>query len=166
MRETLSTETSKAIKPVGSDLTTQPIDASSATTTKSLQNEALPNTESNGAKKTASSPTKRNKTMQSMHPVKTANTASEWHQYLREEFSNTPLSSAVSLVLQHQAERVFEIPAIVSAIFVDELPKEIGTKARRQVTNILSSGAMKNKWYRGQQGYYSMSRAAVKGSSS
>ncbi len=35
-------------------------------------------------------------------------------------------------------------------------------KARRQVTNILSDGARKNKWYRGQLGYYSMSKASAK----
>jgi hypothetical protein len=46
------------------------------------------------------------------------------------------LSEAVSLVLQHQADKVFEIPTIVNTIFVEELPKEIGSKARRQVTNI------------------------------
>jgi len=77
--------------------------------------------------------------------------------YVREEFSNT-LPSAVYAVLKREAERVFEIPG--HELFVDDLPTEAGNKARRQVTNILSNGARMNKWYRGQLGSYSMSKAA------
>ena len=80
---------------------------------------------------------------------------------MREEFSGNSLPEAVHTVLQRGAERVFEIPAIVKAIFVEQLPMDVGSKARRQVTNILSEGARKNKWYRGQIGYYSVSRTAA-----
>jgi len=47
------------------------------------------------------------------------------------------LPSAVYAVLKREAERVFEIPAVMNTIFVDDLPTEAGNKARRQVTNIL-----------------------------
>ena len=57
-------------------------------------------------------------------------------------------------------------PAVVKAIFSDTLPAEAEGKARRQVTKILSDGARRNKWYRGQLGYYSMSKAAAKAKAS
>ena len=72
------------------------------------------------------------------------------------------MPEAVYAVLQHQADAVLEIPAIMNAIFADKLPQEVGNKARRQVTNILSNGALKNKWYRGQPGQYSISKVAAK----
>ena len=65
--------------------------------------------------------------------------------------------------LQRHADEVLEISAIMNAIFSDDLPKDVGSQARRQGTNILSTGAMKNKWYRGQLGQYSMSRRAALG---
>ena len=80
---------------------------------------------------------------------------------MREDFSNASLAEVVHTVLQRHADEVLEISAIMNAIFSDDLPKDIGSQARRQVTNILSQGAMKNKWYRGQLGQYSMSRAAA-----
>jgi len=164
--QTPSAESGRVVKPVDSDLAAPTLETSRTTATAEDETEADPDTESKVAKKTAPSPTRRNKTTKFTHQVLAGKKASGWQQYVREEFSNTPLSEAVSLVLQHQADKVFEIPAIVNAIFVDELPKEVGTKARRQVTNILSSGVRKSKWYRGQLGYYSMSRAAAQANSS
>ena len=79
---------------------------------------------------------------------------------MREEFSLSSLPEAVYSVLQRSFDQVFEIPALMNTIFVDSLPTEIASKVRRQITNILSEGARKNKWYRDQLGRYSMSRAA------
>ena len=90
----------------------------------------------------------------------TTSRGSGWHDYLREEFSQTSLPEAVYSVLQRSFDQVFEIPALMNTIFVDSLPTEIASKVRRQITNILSEGARKNRWYRGQLGRYSMSRAA------
>lgn len=161
----LSAETDGEPEPVGSDSTPPSLETPRATATASLENEAARDTSSNRAKKTDSSPTSRNKTTQFKHAAKVAPKASGWQQYVREEYSNTSLSEAVSLVLQHQADQVFEIPAVVNTIFVDEIPREVESKVRRQVTNILSDGARKNKWYRGQLGQYSMSRAAAQANS-
>lgn len=95
--------------------------------------------------------------------AKVAKKSLGWQQYIREEFNQTSLPEAVYAVLQHQAEHVLEIPAIMNAMFTNNLPNELRSKVRRQVTNILSEGVKKNKWYRGQPGYYSMSRVAAEG---
>ena len=155
-----SSAESLRVKPVDEDLTVLPLENSNATTAAKSQAQASPDAKSKEAQTTAPA-TSRNKTTKPTHPAKVSRKGLGWQQYVREEFSHTSLSEAVSLVLQHQADKVFEIPAIVNTIFMDELPKEVGNKARRQVTNILSEGARKNKWYRGQLGYYSMSRAAA-----
>ena len=118
------------------------------------------------AKKTVPSTVRRNQTTKFTRPTKATKTASGWQQYVRQEFSHISLPSAVSLVLQREAEQVFDIPAVVETIFEDELPAEAESKARRQVTNILSDGARKKKWYRGQLGSYSMSKAAAKAKAS
>lgn len=92
---------------------------------------------------------------------KTTRKTQRWQEYLRDEFSNTTLSEAVSEVLQHQSDELLEIAAVVDAIFVEEIPKEVRTKARERVSNVLSDGVRKNKWYRAQAGSYSLSEAAT-----
>jgi hypothetical protein len=163
--QTPPAETDKELEPVGENLAALPLETSKATATAEPGTEAAVDTESKGAKQTAPSAPRRNKTTRFTQKAKAAKEAPGWQQYMREEFSNTSLSEAVYTVLQRGADKVFEIPAIVNAIFVDALPTEVGTKARRQVTNILSEGARKNKWYRGQLGYYSMSRTAAQANS-
>lgn len=138
-------------------------ETSEATTAAELETEAPMDTQSNGAQKKTSSPARSTKTTR---PSKNIKKALGWQDYVREEFSKVSLVEAVTSVLQRRSNEVLEIPAIVNAIFVNDLPKEAGYKARRQVTNILSDGARKNKWYRGQSGYYSMSRAAAQASAS
>lgn len=147
------------------DLVTLPLE-SSATDTVEPQARSVPDTQSNGAKKKAPSSNRTNETRKFTHPPKPAKKASGWQQYVREEFRNTSLPEAVALVLRRQANAVLEIPTIVNSICVEDIPKDVKSKARRQVTNILSNGARQNKWYRGQLGYYSMSRAAAEASSS
>lgn len=84
-----------------------------------------------------------------------------WQQYLREEFRNSSLPRAISSVLHSQAERVWDIAAVVEAIFVEEIPQEVKKKVRLQITNLLATGARENKWYRGQQGSYTLSKEAA-----
>ena len=154
-------ETNEELETDGDDSVEPPLETSRATTTAELQIEAASNIQPNGTKSTSSSPMRGNKSTKATRPTKTAIRSLGWQDYLRETFSNASLPEAVASVLQRQANEVLEIPTIVNTIFVDELPKEVGYKARRQVTNILSDGARKNKWYRGQIGYYSMSKAAA-----
>jgi hypothetical protein len=97
-------------------------------------------------------------------PKKTNSEQETWQQYLREEFSNATLATAVSEVMQRQPKQVLEIAAIVEAIFVDEIPSQVRSKARERVSNVLSVGVKKEKWYRGEVGSYSMSKAAVENS--
>jgi len=91
--------------------------------------------------------------------------ADTWQQYVKEDFINVSLAEAVAEVMQQQQEQVLEIATILDAIFVAETPKDVRSTARERVSNILSVGAKKGKWYRGKLGRYSMSKAAVEGDS-
>jgi hypothetical protein len=154
-------ENDRELEPVFEDLATPQLGTSGATAEP--ETEAAPATQSKEAKTTLSSKTMMGTTFKKK--AKAANKGLGWQQYVREEFSRTSLPSAVYAVLQRQTERVFEISALVNAIFVDEIPDQLRSKVRRQVSNILSSGARQNKWYRSQLGQYSMSEAAVVNSS-
>ena len=57
--------------------------------------------------------------------------------------------------MQQHYEQVLEITTILNALFVEEMPKELRSKARERVSNVLSVGAKKGKWYRGLAGRYS-----------
>ena len=159
-----STEKGKEPKSSGENLAVLPMETSKESATAEVETELVPDAQLNAIKKKAPASTRSNKTTKVTPATKTAKRTSGWQEYVREEFSNTSLPEAVALVLKHQADAVLEIPTIVNAIFVDEIPKEIGRQARRQVSNILSNGAMNNKWYRGQLGSYSISKAAAKAS--
>ena len=67
--------------------------------------------------------------------------------------------------MQQHYEQVLEITTILDALFVEEMPKELRSKARERVSNVLSVGAKKGKWYRGLAGRYSSSKAAVENDS-
>jgi hypothetical protein len=107
------------------------------------------------AKKPASSSKKKNPTKKTQ-PSKAAKQAPSWQQYLGEEFYNSSLPQAISEVLQSQPELVWEISAVVDAIFVEDIPVAVKKKVRLQITNLLAQGARENKWYRGQQGCYTI----------
>ena len=154
-------ETNGQLEPVSSNSSASSLEISLASTTDSVETSP----QSNKAKKKASSPTRVNKNTQVTRPTKVAKFGSGWQDYMRDQFSQSSLPEAVYSVLQRSSDQVFEIPALMNTIFVDSLPTEVASKARRQVTNILSEGARKNKWYRAQLGQYSMSRAVAKASS-
>jgi hypothetical protein len=122
--------------------------------------EAAPSTQKRQGKKNPSSTI--SKSNKKSLPTKDVNKeADTWQQYLKDDFSNASLAEAVAEVMQQQQEQVLEITTILDAIFVEEIPKEIRSKARERVSNVLSVGAKKGKWYRGLAGKYSMSSAAV-----
>ena len=87
----------------------------------------------------------------------------DWHQYVKDDFGNATLSEAVAEIMQQHSKQVLEITAIIDAIFTDDIPKEVRSTARERVSNVLSVGAKSGKWYRGQLGKYSMSKAAIEG---
>jgi glucan-binding YG repeat protein len=114
-------------------------------------------------KKTATSSAKKSQTRKSQtSKSKTVKQPPGWQQYLREDFRNSSLPQAISEVLHSQPERVWDISAVVDAIFVSEIPHEVKKKVRLQITNLLAQGARENKWYRGQQGSYTLSGKAAK----
>ena len=122
--------------------------------------EALPQSQKQQRKKNLSSSTsKSNK--KSAPPKEASKEADTWQQYVKNDFINASLAEAVAEVMQQHSEQVLEITAILDAIFVEEIPKELRTKARERVSNVLSVGAKKGKWYRGLAGKYSSSKAAV-----
>jgi hypothetical protein len=112
-------------------------------------------------KNSAPASKKQSAKSKSQNPSKELET---WSDYLRDEFSDATLSQAVSEVMQRQPEQVLETAVIVDAIFVDEIPPKVRSKARERVSNVLSVGVKKEKWYRGEAGSYSMSKVAVEDS--
>ncbi len=102
---------------------------------------------------------KKNLTPNSDKPSKKSAPAKEtvkeaaiWQQYLQDEFITDSLAVAVFEVMQQQPKQVLEITTILDTIFVAEIPKDVRSTARERVSNILSVGAKKGKWYRGKLG--------------
>ena len=89
--------------------------------------------------------------------------ADTWQQYVKDKFNDATLSVTVAKVMQQHSGEVLETATIIDAIFVDDIPKEVRSTARERVSNVLSVGAKSGKWYRGQLGKYSMSKAAIEG---
>lgn len=87
-----------------------------------------------------------------------------WRRYMRKEFAKTSLPEAVSHILHQQPDKVFEVPSIVDALFIEATPKDARNDARNRVSNVLSIGLKNNKWYRGKKGQYSLSQEAIKAS--
>jgi hypothetical protein len=113
--------------------------------------------------------TKRKKTVSSSkksqarktQPSKTVRQTPGWQQYLRSEFRNSSLPQAIASVIHSETERVWDIPSVVDAIFVESIPVEVKKKVRLQITNLLAEGVRENKWEREQQGSYTMSPEAA-----
>jgi len=87
--------------------------------------------------------------------------SNNWRNYMRPEFGNAPLPEVVSSVLQRQSNGIFDVPTIVSTIFVQDTPKEVRNQARDRVLHILSAGVKEKKWYRGKTGQYSLSQSVA-----
>ena len=99
----------------------------------------------------------RRQTAKPARAKKIAKKAEGWQQYLRQEFSHAALPETVATLLQQQPQQALDIPTIVDAIFVEQMPQQVRHKARDRISNVLSEGARKNKWYRTGAGSYSMS---------
>ena len=121
--------------------------------------EAAPSTQKRQGKKNPSSTSQSNK--KSVPTKEASKEADTWQQYVKEDFINASLAEAVAEVMQQQQEQVLEITIILDTIFAQEMPQELRSKARERVSNVLSVGVKKGKWYRGQAGRYSMSSTAV-----
>lgn len=141
------------------DVAEPELDTSSTDTTANDETPAVPPTLKRQARKN-SAPAGKKPSAKSL-PKKANKEQETWQQYLRDEFSNTTLATAVSQVMQRYSGQVLEIAAIVDVIFVDAIPRDVRSKARERVSNVLSVGVKKEKWYRGGSGSYSMSEAAV-----
>jgi hypothetical protein len=144
-------------EPTAQDVTTPELDASKSDTTADAP--ALPATPHRQTKKNSAPASKKQSAKsKSQNPSKELET---WSDYLRDEFSDATLSQAVSQVMQRHPKQVLETAAILDAIFVNEIPPKVRSKARERVSNILSVGVKKDKWYRGATGSYSTEKTAV-----
>lgn len=148
------------VEPIAQDVATPELDTSKTDTTADAKTPAVPDTQKLQAKKN-SSPAIKKQSAKSVPTKKTSSEQETWQQYLRDEFSNATLSQAVSEVMQQHSGQVLEIAAIVDAIFTDEIPQGVRTKARERVSNVLSVGVKKERWYRGEAGSYSISSKAA-----
>jgi hypothetical protein len=149
-------------EPPAQDEVTPELDQPKTDPTVDADASAVPDTQKRQVKKNlAPASKKQSAKSKSQNPSKELET---WSDYLRDEFSDATLSQAVSEVMQRQPEQVLETTAIVDAIFVDEIPPQVRSKARERVSNVLSVGVKKEKWYRGEVGSYSVSKAAVEDS--
>jgi len=148
------------MEPATQYVATKELDSPKTDSTAEAKAPAVPDTQKQQAKKN-SSPTSKQST-KSAATKKTSKKPETWHEYLREEFSNASLTEAVSEVMQRQPEQVLDIATIVNAIFMDEIPPQVRSKARERVSNVLSVGVKKEKWYRGGAGSYSMSKGAIR----
>ena len=114
------------------------------------------------AKKNSSSAT--SKQSKKSAPIKeSSQQADTWQQCVKDEFYGATLSEAVAEVMQQHSGELLETATIIDAIFANDIPKEVRRTVRSRVSNVLSVGAKSGKWYRGQLGKYSMSKAAIEG---
>ena len=145
-------------EPTALDVTSKELDGAKTDTPADAQVSAK------GAKrqtKTNAFPSNSKPAKKSAPAKKPSQQPDTWQQYVIGEFSNASLAEAVAQVMQQHSKQVIEIATIVDAIFTPEIPKELRGTARERISNVLSVGAKSGKWYRGQQGKYSMSKAAV-----
>ena len=147
------------VEPIAQDEATIELDQPETDTTVDAKTPAVPDTQKRQAHKNSYTASKKQNAKSA--PKKTSSELETWQQYLRSEFNNATLSQAVSEVMQQHSVQVLEIAAILHTIFVDEIPQGVRTKARERVSNVLSVGVKKEKWYRGAAGSYSMSKTAV-----
>lgn len=152
--------TEEQVEPTAQDVVTPELDQPKTDSTADTEAPAVPDTQKQQARKNSSTASKKQST-KSTPLKKTSKKLETWHEYLKDEFSNTALATAVSEVMQRQPQQVLEIAAIIDAIFVDEIPRDVRSKARERVSNVLSVGVKKQKWYRGGAGSYSMLKTAV-----
>lgn len=152
-------EVEEIVEPIAQTVATPELDTSKTDTTADANAPAVPATQKQQVKKNPSPASKKQSAKSKSQ--KTSKELETWSDYLRDEFSDATLSQAVSQVMQRQPKQVLETAAIVDAIFVDAIPPQVRSKARERVSNVLSVGVKKEKWYRGGAGSYSMSKAEV-----
>ncbi len=145
-------------EPTALDVTPKALDGAKTDTPADAQVSAKGTKRQTKANSSASSSKQAKKSAPTKELSKAPNT---WQQYVKDEFSNASLAEAVAQVMQQHSKQVIEIATIVDAIFTDEIPKKLRSTARERISNVLSVGAKSGKWYRGQQGKYSISKAAV-----
>ncbi|MGJ3252152.1 MAG: hypothetical protein ACFE0J_13650 [Elainellaceae cyanobacterium] len=88
----------------------------------------------------------------------------EWGAYLKPKYRDRPLLQAVLSVLEQYPDQVVEVPHIMDSILIDKAPKEIRALVRHRLSNVLTVGLKRQKWYRGKVGTYSVSKEAARAS--
>ena len=153
--------TSPEQSPVVQDVASPELNSAKADTTEAESPTA--STPPKRQVKKNSSPTTSKQSKKSAAIKKPSQQADTWQQYVKDEFSDATLSEAVAEVMQQHSKQVLEITKILDTIFANDIPKEVRSTARERVSNVLSVGAKRGKWYRGKLGKYSISKVAVEG---
>jgi hypothetical protein len=87
----------------------------------------------------------------------------QWQPYIKQEFNpQNSLAEIVSGVMRKQPDRIFEISDMMDVIFTEGMSSKASNQARGRVSNILSTGARRNEWYRPKPGFYSFSQNKAK----
>jgi hypothetical protein len=81
----------------------------------------------------------------------------KWQQYIKSGFGeNASLPDVVAGVLTQKPDQVFDISDMMKAIFKEGMPSTTNSLARDRVSNILSAGARRKRWFRPKPGFYSL----------
>ncbi|MGJ3245751.1 MAG: hypothetical protein ACFE0I_06710 [Elainellaceae cyanobacterium] len=135
-----------------------PKEKESAATHKSPKSQSpAPRSKAPKASKSAAKPSTKGATTSQKSSAKNKK-SSDWQPYVRKEYRDRSLPQAVLAVLEDHPKEVVEVPSIIDAIFVDNIPKPARTSARDRLSNVLSVGLRNKKWYRGKTGLYSVSK--------
>ncbi|HHP7245757.1 MAG TPA: hypothetical protein ACFE0H_13845 [Elainellaceae cyanobacterium] len=126
-----------------------------------------PTSSPRGRQKKEASPTKSRTASKSSSKSSTKRAgkkSDEWGAYLKPKYRDRPLLQAVLSVLEQYPDQVVEVPYIMDSILVDRTPKEIRALVRHRLSNVLTVGLKRQKWYRGKVGTYSVSKEAARAS--
>ncbi|MGJ3249228.1 MAG: hypothetical protein ACFE0I_24530 [Elainellaceae cyanobacterium] len=126
-----------------------------------------PTPSTRGRRKKNASPTKSRTSSKSSSKSSTKRAgkkSDEWGAYLKPKYRDRPLLQAVLSVLEQYPDQVVEVPYIMDSILVDRTPKEIRALVRHRLSNVLTVGLKRQKWYRGKVGTYSVSKEAARAS--
>ena len=85
--------------------------------------------------------------------------AASWQKYTRPGVKNQSMPDAVKLILETQPENDFKIADVMTALFIEDMPKSQYLKARNRISNVLSGGVRAGDWHKGERGTYRMTKA-------
>jgi hypothetical protein len=101
--------------------------------------------------KTAPTPSKKKASRPGM---KKRQAIPSWRAYIHEQFKKMSLSESILAAMAEESDRTWTIAEILEALFGQELPPDVRSKLRPQVSNILSRGVKSETLSRTDKGMY------------